>query len=60
MNLSECHAQQQDEQERQEAAMEALREARLLGLTEDKLMTLAFECGVVNEFYRYTHNLKGT
>ena len=52
MNLSECHAQQQDEQERQEAAMEALREARLLGLTEDKLMVLAYEAGIATEFYK--------
>lgn len=50
MNWQE--AQHQDELMRQQAALEALREARKAGLSENQLMTLATECGVANDFYK--------
>lgn len=50
MNWQE--AQHQDEQARQQAALEALRAARKGALTEEQLMILAYECGVANDFYK--------
>lgn len=44
--------QHADELVRQQAILEALRVARAAGTPEDKLMTLALECGVANDFYK--------
>lgn len=52
MTDAECYAQQQDEQQRQEAAMDALRKARDAGTPDDALMILAFEAGVATDFYK--------
>lgn len=45
-------AQHADELTRQQAVIEALRIAKARGVPEDKLMTLAYECGVANDFYK--------
>lgn len=45
-------AQHADELVRQQAVLEALRVARAAGTPDDKLMTLAVECGVANDFYK--------
>lgn len=45
-------AQHQDECLRQQAVIEALLAAYKAGTPEDKLMTIAVECGVANDFYK--------
>ena len=52
IDVSDEALQRQDEEQQQQAALEALRAARALGLSDDKCMALAYCAGVANFFYQ--------